>query len=183
MKNRSSQNKTLEEYVEELYAKTRRGRFNILKNIYNDIASGKIVLMDPAPPRDFVEYLSRPDYALWLWTTITLTAATIITVALSPIALWIIYLRYILGSISVLFLPGYVLIEALYPKEQDLSSLERLALSIGLSLAVVPLIGLLLNYTPWGIRLESVLISLTIFIAIMAIVASYRKYQILKKRV
>ncbi|MEM4617514.1 MAG: DUF1616 domain-containing protein, partial [Ignisphaera sp.] len=91
--------------------------------------------------------------------------------------------RYILGSISVLFLPGYVLIEALYPKEQDLSSLERLALSIGLSLAVVPLIGLLLNYTPWGIRLESVLISLTIFIAIMAIVASYRKYQILKKRV
>jgi uncharacterized membrane protein len=39
-----------------------------------------------------------------------------------------------------------MLIEALYPRKEDLESLERLTLSIGLSLAVVPLIGLFLNY-------------------------------------
>ena len=54
--------------------------------------------------------------------------------------------------------------------------LERLALSIGLSLAVVPLIGLVLNYTPWGIRLTPVSISLAIFTEAMATIALRRKY-------
>lgn len=42
----------------------------------------------------------------------------------------------------LLFMPGYALVESLYPRGGDeLSPLERLALSIGLSLAVVPLIA------------------------------------------
>jgi uncharacterized membrane protein len=53
----------------------------------------------------------------------------------------------------VLFFPGYVFITALFPEKKELDNLERLALSLGLSIAIVPLIGLLLNYTPWGIRL------------------------------
>ncbi|MCC6010753.1 MAG: DUF1616 domain-containing protein, partial [Fervidicoccaceae archaeon] len=82
------------------------------------------------------------------------------------------------GSLFVLFLPGYALVEALYPDERELAPLERLALSIGLSLAVVPLIGLLLNYTPWGIRLEPVMASLAVFTLIMLMVASYRKQRL-----
>ena len=41
---------------------------------------------------------------------------------------------------GMLFLPGYALIEALYPK-RELDELTRFALSIGLSLALVPLTG------------------------------------------
>ena len=57
-----------------------------------------------------------------------------------------VYARYLLGSLFVLFLPGYTFIKALFPAKQ-LDSIERTALSIGMSLALVPMIGLLLNYT------------------------------------
>ncbi|MDN5348296.1 MAG: hypothetical protein PWP65_1860 [Clostridia bacterium] len=84
-------------------------------------------------------------------------------------------LRVILGLPFVLFFPGYCLIAALFPKKDDLDSIERVALSFGLSIAVVPLIGLALNYTPWGIRLNPILISLLTFIALMSGLTFYRR--------
>jgi len=80
-----------------------------------------------------------------------------------------------LGLVFVLFLPGYVLVAALYPRKDDLDLVERLALSLGLSIAVVPLIGLALNYSPWGIRLDPILAFLTLFIVLAASVAMYRR--------
>ncbi|HDI31760.1 MAG TPA: DUF1616 domain-containing protein, partial [Thermofilum sp.] len=64
----------------------------------------------------------------------------------------------------------------LYPRRGDLTQLERVALSLGLSLAIVPLIGLILNYTPWGIRLDPIITSLTLLTIILALGAVYRKY-------
>ncbi|WP_319507340.1 DUF1616 domain-containing protein [uncultured Methanolobus sp.] len=84
-------------------------------------------------------------------------------------------LRTALGLPMVLFLPGYALIAALFPARDDLDGIERIALSFGLSIAVVPLIGLGLNYTPWGIRLLPILISLSSFTIIMALVAVHRR--------
>ncbi len=83
--------------------------------------------------------------------------------------------RTVLGLPMVLFLPGYALIAALFPGKDDLDGIERIALSFGLSIAVVPLIGLGLNYTPWGIRLVPILVFLTNFTVIMAIIAVYRR--------
>ncbi|NJE06979.1 DUF1616 domain-containing protein [Thermococcus sp. M39] len=83
--------------------------------------------------------------------------------------------RKALGLAFVLFFPGYVFITALFPKKKELDNLERLALSFGLSIAIVPLIGLGLNYTPWGIRLIPILVSLTVFNAIVGIIAIYRR--------
>jgi uncharacterized membrane protein len=83
--------------------------------------------------------------------------------------------RNILGLPLVLFLPGYALIAALFPAKSDLDGIERTALSFGLSIAVVPLIGLGLNYTPWGIRLLPILISLSVFTIIMCGLAYIRR--------
>ena len=69
-------------------------------------------------------------------------------------------LRIALGLAFGLFFPGYTLIAALFPKKDSLNGIERLALSFGLSIVVVPLIGLILNYTPWGISLYPILVSL-----------------------
>jgi len=173
--------KTLEEYMRTSKNKEAK-TYDFLKKTYENIVSGKIVLIDPSPPKDFLEYLLRLDYSLWLWTIIVLTALTVLTVALTSIIPWVIYFRYVVGSIAVLFMPGYVTVEALYPGEQDLTQLERLALSIGLSLAIVPLLGLILNYMPWGIRLEPVLISLSLYTVIVALIASYRKYHELSEK-
>jgi len=44
-----------------------------------------------------------------------------------------------------------------------------------LSLALIPLVGLGLNYTPWGIRLNPLLASLTLLALGFSVVGAYRK--------
>ena len=63
-----------------------------------------------------------------------------------------------------------------------MDGIERFALSVGLSLVLVPLIGLLLNYTPWGIRLTSIMISLIILTIGLALIALARKYELTSRR-
>ncbi|HJJ86646.1 MAG TPA: DUF1616 domain-containing protein, partial [Methanocorpusculum sp.] len=58
------------------------------------------------------------------------------------------FIRVIFTVPVILFIPGYVLIAALFPEKKSIDGIERFALSVGLSIAVVPLIGLVLNYTP-----------------------------------
>ena len=45
-----------------------------------------------------------------------------------------------------------------------------------MSLAVVPLVGLVLNYTPWGIRLDPVFASLILLTLALGAVGVYRKF-------
>jgi uncharacterized membrane protein len=169
--------KELWELVRERAGK--KGLLNSCLELYKSWTRGSLELDDPDPPSSFSEYLTRLDYSLWLWTLLFLISATIavvVTMKAGPL----VPLRYVLGTIFVIFLPGYALIEALYPREEELEPLERLALSIGLSLALVPLVGLILNYTPFGIRLYPVLISLALLTACIAFIGAYRKHQYVK---
>ncbi|MEM3913379.1 MAG: DUF1616 domain-containing protein [Desulfurococcaceae archaeon] len=158
-------------------------KLNEVLNLYNKWVNGELVIEDPEPPKSFPEYLLRMDYSLWLYAALAITFITILLVYLTNYVVALTPLRYVLGSIYVLFIPGYSLVEALYPREEDLSPLERTALSIGLSLAVVPLIGLILNYTPWGIRLLPIVTSTTVFTTAMLVIAAYRKYNLLAKSI
>ena len=88
-------------------------------------------------------------------------------------------IRTILGIPMVLFIPGYVLIAALFPKKKDLDSMERIALSFGMSITMVPLIGLLLNYT-FGIRLIPLIITLCIYILALTITTIYRRRKLVE---
>ena len=100
---------------------------------------------------------------------IALTLACILFVLIPPLNETPV--RVVLGLLLVLFLPGYSLVAALFPRRDDLDGIERIALSFGLSIAVVPLIGLALNYTPFGIRLVPVLLGLSLFTVLLAVVA------------
>lgn len=93
-----------------------------------------------------------------------LAALLIIVIALIPSNV----LRIILGLPFVFFFPGYALISALYPSKKSLSTFARIALSFGFSLVVTALVGLILNYTPFGIRLYPILVTLFIFNLIMS---------------
>lgn len=132
----------------------------------------------------------RTEEAYWYWITILLAAITAITVFTIPEDAYpLVYVRYVLGAIFVLWLPGYSFIRALFPTENQtetskhsLDTVERTALSIGLSLALVPLIGLLLNYTPWGIRLTPIVLSLLALTTTFATVAVAREHQNQTKR-
>ena len=111
-----------------------------------------------------------PSDLLTVMGLVLLTDIFVLTPGLSETML-----RSILGLPLVLFLPGYALIAALFPAKSDLDGIERTALSFGLSIAVVPLIGLGLNYTPWGIRLLPILISLSAFTFITCGLAYLRR--------
>lgn len=62
--------------------------------------------------------------------------------------------------------------------QQGIDGIERVALSFGLSIAIVPLIGLLLNFTPWGIRLTPVALSVAVFTLASVAVAAQRRHEL-----
>ena len=158
----------------------------ILETVLQLQNEGKIKLAKPPQqaPQELMAYLKTED-AYWYWATIILATATAITAFTIPEDTFpLVYIRYVLGTIFVLWLPGYSFIKALFPTEpplktqsKNLDTIERTALSLGLSLALVPIVGLLLNYTPWGIRLTPIVLSLLAVTVIFATIALIREHQ------
>jgi uncharacterized membrane protein len=91
------------------------------------------------------------------------------------------FILTILGLLFILFLPGYTLTAALFPKMEDLEGIERAALSFGLSVLIAPIFGIILNYTPLGIKLAPILLLLSIFTILMSIIAFIRIYKVNEK--
>jgi uncharacterized membrane protein len=113
---------------------------------------------------------------LWYLLTIAAGAVTASLVFTIPENFypWI-YIRNFLGLIFVLFLPGYALAKALFPinlsgktTSVELETIQRIALSVGLSIALISIVGLLLYYSPWGLSLPAIVISLFILTAVFA---------------
>lgn len=122
----------------------------------------------------------RTHQAVWYWVTILTVIGTTLVIFFVPENLypWM-YLRYVLGTIFVLWWPGYTLIKTIYPTTTNdrLGSLERIALNLGMSLALVPIVGLFLNYTPWGIRLTPLTLSLLGLTLLFATAGVTREHQ------
>lgn len=158
-------------------------RKEILDTINTLIYQGKIKLTPTtniAPT--FSSYLKTTS-ATWFWGTIILTIGAITSIFTIPEGEYpIVIARYVFGAIFVLWLPGYTFIKALFPQsrlgKRDLDPIERIALSVGMSLALVPITGLLLNYTPWGIRLTPITLSLLVLTMAFATTALMREYKI-----
>ena len=141
-------------------------------------SQGKIKLKKPSTSASpiFSIYLTSSD-ARWYWITLLLAVITTIAVfVIQEDSSSLMYVRNILGAVFVLFLPGYSFIKALFP-EKELDNIERIALSIGMSLALVPITGLVLNYTPLGIRVTPITLSLLALTAIFATIAIIREQQ------
>lgn len=63
-------------------------------------------------------------------------------------------------------------------RDRGIDGIERVALSFGLSIAIVPLIGLALNFTPFGIRLVPILVSLSGFTVVATAIAAKRRWDL-----
>jgi uncharacterized membrane protein len=139
---------------------------------------GKLTLKNQEieAPERFLDYI-RTHHATWFWITLILTvASTLMIMTITEGSYLLLYARYFLGIITVLFLPGYCLIKILYPG-REIDKIERVGLSIGTSIAMVPMIGLLLNYTPYGIRLTPLTLSLLTLTILLAITGIFREHQ------
>lgn len=109
----------------------------------------------------------------WYWIIIIIEAILGILLLLPEITplLWI---RYVLGAIFVLYIPGYAIVRTLYATK-TLDFIERNVLNVGLSLAVVPLIGFILDFTPWRIGLTTIFSTLIIVTTTVSTFALYQQ--------
>jgi uncharacterized membrane protein len=122
--------------------------------------------------------------AYWFWITIFIVAATIITIFAISEDSPLVYLRYVLSFVFVLWMPGYTFLRALFPayisakaSSENLHTEELIAFGFGMSLGLVMIVGMLLNYTPLGIQLTPVALSLLALTLVFALVAMLREYQ------
>ena len=83
--------------------------------------------------------------------------------------------RSVIGIVFVLFAPGYAFVAALFPRKTTLNSGVRLGLSFGLSIAIVPLLEMALNYSRWGVREGSTLVIIALFVLVCIAVAALRR--------
>ena len=151
--------KQLMEYVQQESVFDKREILDRLVALRND---GKITLTAiSVSPVNVYAYAVSLKLA-WFWATVEFTVLTIIFVLGVPESFFpLTYIRPIIGTFFVLLLPGYSLIQAIFPAEK-LDTLERIGISIGTSLGLVSLDAFVLNFSPWKITLTSIVFSLAL---------------------
>lgn len=92
-----------------------------------------------------------------------------------------------IALVMVFLLPGYLLVAALFPASNATRSggidwIERMTLSFALSIALVPLVVLMLNFTPWGIQDTSIVVSITAVTSGLACYAYQRRLSLPPQR-
>ena len=174
---KSRRPKTVRQLVQVVAAESALSEEDLIATVKEMAADGSLILQDPLYEVESPwDYLLTPSLSMWLWVTLIVTLLAVTTILLIPESFPVVVIRWLLGSVLVLFLPGYVLLQLLFPRPSEMDSLERFALDVGLSLALVPLIGLILYYTPWGIMLLPIATSISAFTLAFLIAAATRKY-------
>src|SRR5437660_6881414 len=78
----------------------------------------------------------------------------------------------------ILFVPGYLATATIFPSDRDLDWVGRTAISVGLSITIVFLLGILLNYSPWGLRFGPVFSAIAITTALVGAAAYWRRMRL-----
>ena len=148
-----------------------------VKKLEND---KKIMLFEPGTNGHFFHYITRGYNGLSLWLTTAATCLMMTIVFLLPnIEPWS-YMRMITGVIFVLYIPGNALLQLLFA-HRNIEQTEQMVLSIGLSIALISIIGLMLKYLMLGPTIESAVISIGVLSIILSAVANYSHFLYSKK--
>jgi len=112
--------KTVNELIKLVQPKYSVPEEKILERILHLQNQGKITLKNQqAPVTPLLRSYVFSTEANWYWAIIAVAGATAALVFTVPEnAVPIVYARYALGAIFVLFLPGYSLIKALFPEKE-----------------------------------------------------------------
>ena len=115
----------------------------------------------------------KPDR--WLEIIILFTLLTIAVVYAVPGDSGLFPLRYLLGFVFVVFLPGYCLVNILFVGSNRIDPVETAVLSVALSFGITGLVGLLFGLSPIGISFASTTLSLTAITLALSVIAFVRK--------
>ena len=105
------------------------------------------------------------DLYLSIGYAIPVTAALLIFAVGSPLAILLIVL-----------VPGYNLAALLFPRNGDIDWIERIAISFGLSISVVPLLDLALSFTSFGVAEAPTVATIGVFSVLVGLAAVRRRF-------
>jgi len=88
---------------------------DVERDLYKLSSKGLVKLQNPSPPSSFIGYLLS-KYSLWFWNLGAFLVLTTSSIYLLPQTYPFSYLRIWCGTIFSLYVPGYTLIEALFPR-------------------------------------------------------------------
>ena len=148
-----------------------------MDNVYH---AGLRFTKQPRPVAvDLKNYLVTTN-ARWYWFIIALCMLTATVVLILPEINPIVYIRYLLGSVFVLWIPGYCVVKNFFPGKK-LEKSELIAMSLGISIVLVPMMAFVLHYTPWGIKTASVTIVILLLTLALSTLAIFREHENLSK--
>jgi hypothetical protein len=175
---------TLSELIDLLETRSTESRNVIAKSVLRLQREGKISIQELSSLQaqyNSTTYL-KTRASLWFWVTIGLTLGGSLVVFAVPNIGPFANFRYVFASVFVLLLPGFALLKALFPsyavnfgKTDWMDGPIRFAFSVVLSIAVVSVLGLFLDYTPWGINLDTLVVCLSSFTVILSVIALLRE--------
>lgn len=178
---------TVEQLAQKVLGKDKSvAKAVIIDQILQLQSDGLIAFNEPENPpvREFSTYL-RNRKAYWYWTVVFTAIITVLSILAIPDNVYpFVYIRYFFGVFFVLLLPGYSFIRMLFPEKRmpaviskDMDFLLRLALGFGIGLALVPITGLALSFTPLGWNQASIVLTLFSFTSAFATLAVFREFE------
>jgi len=78
----------------------------------------------------------------------------------------------IIGIVTVLYLPGFLLLLVIFPDERDIFILERIIVSLVLGIAIMSFFALILTYSPFGLNKFSIFLFST-FLSLILLILSW----------
>jgi uncharacterized membrane protein len=110
----------------------------------------------------------------WFGIIILYTVVTLLFVYFIPSESLFSVFNYVFGFIFVAVVPGYCLVSLIF-QEGKLDLIEKSVLSVALSFSVAGLSGLFLGLSPIGITTNSLTVSVSSIVLILAFLAFIRK--------
>jgi uncharacterized membrane protein len=135
---------------------------------------GEINLSEKKISSSFVRNLADVEVNAPFWIAMLSCAAILVTGSFPEDAIWF-ELRQVSTAVFLFVIPGYVMTNAFIARNR-LSYVERITVSVGLSLAVVALVGIVLAYGIAGIKQQPVIISLVTLVTVLAFVGAYKDF-------
>lgn len=176
--------KLLVDLMNKKHEYTKEQILPIIKEMeFNKEIELKEPILEPTkPPKRILDYFwGRNFFAYEFWMTIT-TISLVLTLVLIDVKTgFFFYLRYVTVCFFMLILSGWTLTSVIFPELDDkLRFLERVATAIGLSIFVLVIDGLFLNYT-FHFEVLPITLSLTVIIVVCLILATILRLRLSKK--
>jgi hypothetical protein len=146
-----------------------------IKDIYTLEKNNKLTLINPQYPKNFTNYLLS-GYSLFFWIQLLFIVFFYFITYHFVYEYPIVFIKYVSSFLFILYVPGYALLNAIYYKKDEIERVQKISYILAMSIVITAIIGLILNYSPWGINSYLYYLIASFVSIIFNIYGLYKKY-------